>query len=476
MRVPRPRIHYVWFAILAVAGAGAVATISPSFAAVPLRAGAAAHGRFFGTALATGPLAEEAAYRSIAGTEFSQVTPENALKWDATEPTDNAYNFTGADQIVAFAQQNNQQVHGHTLVWHSQTPSWVQSLSATAMRAAMQDHIATVVGHYANNPAVVSWDVVNEAFDDNGGRRQSFWQSTLGDGYIADAFRFARAADPDARLCLNDYNVEGIGPKSTAMYDLVRSLRQQNVPIDCVGFQAHLGTQFGFPSQVQQNVQRFADLGVQVRFTELDVRSILPMDATKTATQDTYYTDIVNACLAVTACAGVTVWGFTDKYSWVPSTFSGQGSALLYDENYNPKPAYAAVSAALGSGSPSPSPSVSPSPSPSTSTTAPPPPGSGCTASYAQQGSWPGGFQGGVTVTNTGSTATTGWRVTVGFANGQQITQLWGGRTAQATSPYQISNETWNGTLGAGATATFGFLASWSGTNAAPTLACVRTP
>ncbi|WP_406318964.1 endo-1,4-beta-xylanase [Streptosporangium sp. NBC_01639] len=331
-----------------------VLPVTPAHASEPLRAHAAAHGKFIGTALATSPLAGEASYRTIAGTEFSQVTPENALKWDATEPSQNQFNWSGADAIVNFATQNNQQVHGHTLVWHSQTPSWVQNLGADAMRSAMRNHIAQVVGRYAANPTVVSWDVVNEVFDDNGNMRDSFWRQKLGDDYIADAFRAARTADPDARLCINDYNVEGVNAKSTAMYNLVKTLRSQGVPVDCVGFQGHLAIQYGFPGQVQQNLQRFADLGVQVRFTEIDIRMTMPRDATKDAQQAGYYTNVVNACLAVSQCAGITIWGFTDKYSWVPDTFSGQGAALPYDENYGRKPAYTAIHDALAGGSTTP--------------------------------------------------------------------------------------------------------------------------
>ncbi|MEV0621040.1 endo-1,4-beta-xylanase [Nonomuraea sp. NPDC050404] len=322
----------------------------PAEASGPLRTHAAARGKFIGAALATGPLSNETSYRNIAATEFNQVTAENAMKWDATEPSQGQFNFSGADAIVNFATQNNQQVHGHTLVWHSQTPGWVQGLGATQMRTAMQNHISQVVGRYASNATVVSWDVVNEIFDDNGGWRTSFWYNTLGQSYVADAFRAARAADPNARLCINDYNVEGINAKSTAMYNLVSSLRQQGVPVDCVGFQGHLAIQYGFPNDIQQNLQRFANLGVQVRITELDVRMQMPRDATKDTTQATYYRNVINACNAVTACAGVTIWGFTDKYSWVPDTFSGQGAALIYNENYQQKPSYTAVHDALAGG------------------------------------------------------------------------------------------------------------------------------
>lgn len=324
--------------------------VTPADASAPLRQHAASRGKFIGTALATGPLSNETQYRNIAATEFSQITAENAMKWESTQPSQGQFTFSGADAIVDFAAQNGQEVHGHTLVWHNQTPGWVQNLGATAMRTAMQNHISQVVGRYADNPTVVSWDVVNEVFDDNGGMRGSFWYNTLGQSFIADAFRAARAADPDARLCINDYNVEGINAKSTAMYNLVRSLRQQNVPVDCVGFQSHLAIQYGFPNDLQQNLQRFADLGVQVRITEVDIRMQMPRNSAKDATQATYYRNVVNACMAVTACAGVTIWGFTDKHSWVPDTFSGEGAALIYDENYQQKPAYTAVHDALAGG------------------------------------------------------------------------------------------------------------------------------
>ncbi|MFG1753482.1 endo-1,4-beta-xylanase [Streptosporangium sandarakinum] len=335
--------------------ASAVVAASPAHASEPLRAHAEARGKFIGTAVATTQLANEASYRTIAATEFNQVTPENAMKWDATEPSRNQFNFSGADAVVAFAAQNGQQVHGHTLVWHSQTPSWVENLDATTLRSAMNNHIATVVGRYADNPVVKSWDVVNEAFNEDGTMRDSFWYRKLGSGYIADAFRAARAADPDVKLCINDYNVEGVNAKSTAMYNLVKTLRGQGVPIDCVGFQGHLSLQYGFPGQVKENAQRFADLGVDVRFTEIDVRMAVPRDSAKDARQATYYRNVMDACLAVSRCVGVTIWGFTDKYSWVPDTFPGEGAALPYDENYGRKPAYTAIHDALAAGGPDPS-------------------------------------------------------------------------------------------------------------------------
>jgi endo-1,4-beta-xylanase len=535
-----------------------VAPAAPASAATPLRTLAAAKGKFIGFAAATGPLANEAAYRTIAQTEFNQITAENAMKWDATEPSDNSWNFSGADQIMALAAANNQQVHGHTLVWHSQTPGWVQGLGATAMRTAMQDHIATLAGRYASNPAMVSWDVVNEVFDESGGFRSSFWYNTLGSGFIADAFRYARAADPNARLCINDYNVEGINAKSTAMYNLVRTLRQQNVPVDCVGFQGHLATQYGFPGDMRQNLQRFADLGVEVRITELDIRIQMPRTSAKDATQAQYYSNAVNACLAVTACAGVTIWGFTDRHSWVPDTFPSEGAALIYDENYQAKPSYTAVNTALGgapnndttpptapgnlssagvtsssaslswtastdnvgvtgyeilrapgasggsfaqvgtstttsftntgltpsttfryqvrardaAGNTSP---VSTTITVTTSATGPGP--GGCSVTPTVQTQWTGGYVlQPVTVTNTGTSAVTGWTVTFTLPAGHTLTGSWNAVLTTSGSTVTARNANYNGNLAPNASTTFGFQVARPTGTATPTGFTCATP
>ena len=327
--------------------AGVVVLASPA-AADPLRVHADARGVYIGDAVDNNEITDSQ-YRPLIGTEFNALTPGNAMKWDTTEPTRGQFNYTRGDEIVDLAQANDQLVRGHTLVWHQQTPGWVQNLAADDLRSALNDHIANVVGHYAGE--LYAWDVVNEPLNEDGTMRNSFWYQKLGASYIADAFRAAHAADPDAKLYINDYNTDGMGAKSDGMYNLVQSLLDDGVPIDGVGFQAHLAIQYGFPNQMRQNLQRFADLGLDVAITELDVRMQLPADATKLATQATYYGDVVDACLAVSRCVGITTWGYTDKYSWVPNTFPGEGAALLVDENFQVKPAYTAVHDALASGS-----------------------------------------------------------------------------------------------------------------------------
>lgn len=340
---------------------GVVVLATPA-AADPLRVHAAARGVYIGDAVDNGELNDNT-YRPLIGTEFNALTPANAMKWDSTEPSRGQFNYAPGDQIVTLARSNNQIVRGHTLVWHNQTPSWVQNLSATDLRTALQNHISNVVTHFRGD--LYAWDVVNEPLNEDGTLRNSFWYQKLGSSYIADAFRAARAADPTVKLYINDYNTDGLGAKSDGMYSLVQSLLAQGVPIDGVGFQAHLATQYGFPNQMQQNLQRFANLGLDVAVTELDVRMQLPPDATKLATQATYYRNVVNACLAVSRCVGVTTWGYTDKYSWVPSTFPGEGAALLVDENFQVKPAYTAVHDALAAGT---SPDTTPPTAPGTPT------------------------------------------------------------------------------------------------------------
>ncbi|MFI8997338.1 endo-1,4-beta-xylanase [Streptomyces sp. NPDC053542] len=316
-----------------VLAAAAVLAFAPTAqAAETLGAAAAQSGRYFGAAVA--PHLGETDYESTLNREFSSVVAENAMKWDATEPSPGQFNFSGGDELVAYAKQRGKFVRGHALVWHSQQPGWVQGLTGDALRQAMRNHITKVAGHYAGK--IDSWDVVNEAFEWDGSRRQSNLQKQLGNGWIEDAFRTAKAADPKAKLCYNDYGTDGINAKSDAIYRMVKDFRARGVPIDCVGFQSHLASNSDL-STYRQNLQRFADLGVHVQITELDV------GGSGTA-QANVYRQVTQACVAVARCNGITVWGVTDKYSW-----RAQETPLPFNGNYQKKEAYGAVLAALNS-------------------------------------------------------------------------------------------------------------------------------
>ncbi|WP_173162774.1 endo-1,4-beta-xylanase [Phytohabitans suffuscus] len=332
---------------------GAAALTAPQGAAdsKTLRELAKRTGMRIGTAVDMNALANDATYAERVAAEFNSVTAENVMKWSELEPTRGQLNFGPADRLVAFAKANGQSVRGHTLLWHSQLPAWLTNgvasgdIDSAELRRLLKQHVFTVAGHFRGK--IYQWDVANEVIDDNGQLRDTIWLQKLGPGYIADVFRWAHQADPKAKLYINDYNVEGLNAKADAYYALVRQLKADRVPIHGFGMQGHLGVQFGFDGRALANVQRFEALGLETSFTEVDVRMLMPADNPKLHAQANGYGILLRACLLAKRCTSFTVWGFTDKYSWVPGFFEGQGAANLLDENFGQKPAYQAVSQTL---------------------------------------------------------------------------------------------------------------------------------
>jgi endo-1,4-beta-xylanase len=296
-----------------------------------------------GTAVDMNALANDQTYRDTIAREFSSVTAENVMKWETLEPQQGVFNYGPADQLIAFAGANRIAVRGHVLVWHNQNPSWVneQAFTPDQLRQILRAHIIETARHFKGQ--LYQWDVLNEAFNEDGTLRDTIWLRNLGPGYVADVFRWARQGDRNVKLFYNDFNLEFFGPKSDAVFALVKQLLAQGVPIDGVGFQGHLGEQFGFDSRVQENMQRFADLGLDISVTEADVRMPLPTDVFKLQSQAQGYHSLLEPCLLTRGCGSFTVWGYTDKYSWVPGVFTGEGAANLLDVNFQPKPAFAAV-------------------------------------------------------------------------------------------------------------------------------------
>lgn len=309
-----------------------------------IRLGAAVNPTYFG----------EAAYANTLATEFSQVEPENAMKFGPIEPNPGSFNWNQPDQIVAFAQAHHMFVRGHTMVWHQQNPTWLNSLAPGDLSTALHNHIQTVLSRYAGK--VYAWDVVNEAFNDNGTLRSTLWSDSPGIGlsgtaYIEQAFRWAHDADPQALLFYNDYGAEAVNTKSDAIYKMAQDFVARGVPLHGIGMQMHLTASGINKASVAANIKRLTDVGLQVQITELDVR--LPVDSTGAASSDNLakqaqiYADVFNVCLQFARCTAVQTWGFTDKYSWIPGTFSGFGAGLPFDASYNPKPAYNAIAGAL---------------------------------------------------------------------------------------------------------------------------------
>lgn len=333
--------------LVAVSASTASACQQHKHSADGLRDLAVRSGVRIGTAVDVSALDSDSTYRSKVAGEFSSVTAENVMKWEVVEPTRGTYDWSQADELVRFARSHGQAVRGHTLLWHSQLPGWLTagvadgSIDAAELRTILHDHITAEVKHFRGQ--IYQWDVVNEVFEEDGTLRDTIWLEKLGPSYIADAFRWAHKADPKAKLFMNDYNVEGVNAKSTAYYNLAKQLRAQGVPVQGLGIQGHLDIGYDFPAGVQDNLKRFAHLGMQTAFTEVDIRMTLPADEAKLARQADDYRRLLNGCLNVSSCKSFTVWGFTDKYSWVPGTFVGQGAANILDENFAPKPAYWAL-------------------------------------------------------------------------------------------------------------------------------------
>jgi endo-1,4-beta-xylanase len=357
-------------ALLASAASAALADHQDRRTAGTLRAAAPAD-LVIGTAVAGGghhlsqdypglepgqsPFLHDREYRRYLRAEFSSLSPENQAKWDFIHPQQGVYDFGEMDAIVRFAERNGQEVRGHTLLWHSQNPAWLEQGNFTdrQLRRILRDHIRTVVGRYKGQ--ISQWDVANEIVKNDGSGLRvgptseggNIWITRLGPGIIADAFRWAHQADPDAKLFFNDYGVESIGPKSDAYYELVQDLLEQGVPVHGFSVQGHLSTRYGFPGTLQQNLQRFDDLGLETAITEVDVRMDVPAGQQPTweqlERQATDYRRALEACLAVEDCNSFTIWGFTDKYSWVPVFFQGEGFANVFTADYRRKPAYYAL-------------------------------------------------------------------------------------------------------------------------------------
>ncbi len=320
----------------------------------PLRSLAEKQGLLIGVAVAPAWL-KDPQYAALLTREFNAVTPENAMKFEVLQPQPGEFDFSQGDVIVDFARQNGMKVRGHTLVWGNQLPAWVldADYSREEWIEILRKHITSVVSHYrAENNAgtVIAWDVVNEAVGEQGELFDNFWLQKIGPEYIALAFEFAHQADPDALLFYNDNGGEGLNAKSQGIYNLVKGLLQAGIPIHGVGLQMHTAPGVA-PDSVAliANMKRLGELGLIVHITEMDVRtqySSAPFEK-KLQDQALVYRQVMEACLISPNCTGFFTWGLTDRFSWIPGFTGKPDYPLLFDENYQPKPALDAVLEAL---------------------------------------------------------------------------------------------------------------------------------
>jgi len=293
--------------------------------------------------------------------QFNQISPENALKFQPTQPAADRYTFEAADRYVQFGVERHMQVVGHNLVWHSQTGAWVfegadgKPADRDALLARMRDHIQTVVGRYKGK--IHGWDVVNEAIDEDGSMRKSPWQVGIGDDYVAKAFEFAHEADPDAELYYNDFNLEKPA-KRAGVIKLVKDLQARKLRIDGIGNQAHWRLDTPTIEEIDGALVELHGTGLKVMYTELDINLLqniargadpatanpyangLPDDVQQQLTRR--YADVFGVFVKHRdAVTRVTFWGLSDADSWLNR--GRMNYPLLWDRQRQPKPAFNAV-------------------------------------------------------------------------------------------------------------------------------------
>jgi MYXO-CTERM domain-containing protein len=305
-----------------------------------------------GTAVDTPIFLSSPQHNAIVAGEFSMITPANSMKMGLIQPTQGVFDFVDTDALVAWAQMNGLEFHGHPLVWHTQAPAWLNDgvFDRDQMIAILYAHIDALMGRYAGK--FPYWDVVNEAIDQTGdtwGFRSTIWHDRIGDDFIDLAFTHARAVDPSAKLLYNDYNIEQMGnAKADRVFQLVSEMKARGTPIDAVGLQGHYfvepngNTSSGVPNMqaIRDNMARYAAIGVDVHITECDFRIGKPLDDTKAQHQNQFFRDLLQVCIDAPNCSHFTVWGLSDVDSWVPSTFKDYDYAHIFDANLTAKPAY----------------------------------------------------------------------------------------------------------------------------------------
>jgi endo-1,4-beta-xylanase len=301
--------------------------------------------------------------------QFSAVTPENIMKAEIIQPGWDAYNFDLADKFVSFAQKHKINVNAHTLIWHSQLPSFIRNMKdADSVRKYFINHITTVASRYDGK--VFSWDVVNEALNEDGTLRNSIFLQKLGDDYIVEAFRLAQKASPHSKLYYNDYNIEQ-PKKRTGAIALIKKIQSASVRIDGVGIQGHWNA-FNIPfKEIEESIKKFSALGIEVMFTELDLGVLKnpwdnnTADVSATAKrnesmnpyanglpdsvaqiQSKAYTDLFKLFLKYKKnISRITFWGVNDGQSWLNNwPIPGRTNyPLLFDRNFKPKPVFYSV-------------------------------------------------------------------------------------------------------------------------------------
>ncbi|MCA1726763.1 MAG: endo-1,4-beta-xylanase [Actinobacteria bacterium] len=331
-----------------------VATLAPPSSgagAAPLsglKGGMSERNIYIGTMLSMGELDElkKLKLTKTLCTEFNMLSPGNAMKFDVIHPKEGVYDFERADRMWRVAETCGMRFTGTPLVWHWQNPDWLKRYDGRPekLRAILKDHITTLVTHFRGKVKV--WDVVNEAIEERD-MVQDLWRRNLGPTYVDDAFKWARAADPSAKLYYNDFNADGMSGKGAGVYQWVKRWLKRGVPIDGVGIQSHGPLGSSSQEELIENMRRYARLGLDTRMSEIAV-PIGPGNVPNLQAQAAKYRLLANACFSSgTRCRMFTVWGVSDRYYRPVAAWKTSCCGLLWDEGFKRKPAYYALKDAL---------------------------------------------------------------------------------------------------------------------------------
>ncbi|MBV8925530.1 MAG: endo-1,4-beta-xylanase [Bradyrhizobium sp.] len=330
---------------------GLAAAASGVVKSAPLAADARSRRHGYGAAATLADLQSDARLQNAIARYCTQIVPVYELKWPTLRPDPHRFAFEKADALLDFAQQNGLTMRGHNLVWYADLPEWTRQIkTAAGAERALRDHIATVVSYYRGK--LTSWDVVNEAVPEfpkqPTERRDSLWQSLLGDGYMRMAFRTAADADPDVQLTINDYDIESVGPRfaarRAALRSIVSDLLDTGTPLHAVGLQAHLHGELEIDTEaLAKCVAEFRSWGLDVIVTELDVDDMkLPgSQPERDAIVAKKVNEVLTAITSEAPLRSILTWGISDRYSWINQMFPRAdhlpNRPLPLDADFGPK-------------------------------------------------------------------------------------------------------------------------------------------
>lgn len=293
-------------------------------------------------------------YSIVATRQYNSITPENIFKPSYLHPERNLFYWDQADSLVTFCNKKNKRLHGHTLIWHQQLPDWITSFNGNEeeWNDLFKKHIQTIISHFKGK--VAAWDVVNEAFTEDGTLRNTIWLQKIGPSYIEKAFIYAKETDNNVLLFYNDFNLEFNPTKLNTVISYFNSLRNRGVKVDGIGLQMHISIQYPELSQIAKALKNTASNNYKIHLSELDI-SVNPTGKGVDLNSDIFIRQ-ANLLKSIVKLYdelpkeyqyGITFWGVSDANSWIRNFYKRIDYPLLFDENYQPKPAYCYLKQAL---------------------------------------------------------------------------------------------------------------------------------